>query len=90
MHRILIVDDEEGIRALLGAFLRRAGYGVETADSVASARVLLGQNSYDAVVCDIVLPDESGVVLMEEVRRRFPLVPVIMMTGMPTVETAAA
>ena len=90
MDRILVVDDEEGLRSLLGAFLRRAGYAVETADTVSRARALIGASSFDAVVCDIVLPDESGVALMDEIRRRDPLVPVIMMTGMPTVETAAA
>ncbi len=51
---------------------------------------MLEKISFDAIVCDIVLPDASGLVLLEEVRRRFLLVPFILMTGLPTVETAAS
>lgn len=90
MSRILIVDDEKSIRRTLRAILRDQGYEVETAEDADHARALLANGEWDVVVTDIVLPGVSGVDLLKAIRAAAPPdVQVIMMTGEPTVETAA-
>jgi signal transduction histidine kinase len=89
MSKILIVDDEKSIRVTLSAFLRGEGYEVEGAGDAMRALELLSQGSYDVVVSDIVLPRVSGVELLRQLREKDPEVQVIMMTGEPTLATAA-
>jgi two-component system, OmpR family, response regulator len=57
---VLVVDDHNEIRDSLGAFLRRSGRRVTTADSVASAREAMRVNRFDAIVLDIMMPGEDG------------------------------
>ncbi|WP_313587705.1 response regulator [Aquidulcibacter sp.] len=57
---ILIVDDHREIRDSLGAFLRRHGRRVTTADSVAQAREAMKVNRFDLIVLDIMMPGEDG------------------------------
>jgi len=90
MSRILIVDDERAIRVPLRAFLAREGYEVEIAADATEAQALLSTGVWDVVVTDIVLPGISGVELLKTIRATAPDVQVIMMTGEPTAETAAA
>jgi len=89
MSKILVVDDEKGIRVPLRAFLVAAGYEVEIAEDAIQAQALLSNGSWDVVVSDIVLPGVSGVELLKMIRAAAPYVQVIMMTGEPTAETAA-
>jgi len=89
MSRILIVDDEESIRLTLATFLSNAGYQVETAEDVPTALERLRDGNFDVVVSDIVMPRVTGVELLQAIRKESPRVHVIMMTGQPTVETAA-
>ncbi|MBI5687672.1 MAG: hybrid sensor histidine kinase/response regulator [Verrucomicrobia bacterium] len=90
MARILVVDDEESLRDTLAAFLSNAGYQVETAENVSAALERLKEGSFDVVVSDIVMPRVTGVELLQTIRQGSPRVQVIMMTGQPTIETAAA
>lgn len=87
--RVLVVDDEQGIRTFVRAFLERAGYDVAVAEDTDSAREQLASKQYDVVLSDIVLPGSSGVELLKAIREASPEVQVIMMTGAPTLETAA-
>jgi len=87
--RVLIVDDERSIRTTLRATLSAAGYDVEVAEDARQAQEILAKGECDVVVSDIVLPGVSGVDLLKAIRRAAPAVQVIMMTGEPTVETAA-
>ena len=87
--RVLVVDDEKSIRVSVRAFLEGAGYDVEVAEDALVARQLLADSDYDVVVSDIVLPRVSGVALLQQIRRTAPTVQVVMMTGEPTVDTAA-
>jgi DNA-binding response OmpR family regulator len=89
MPRILIVDDEKSIRLTLRAFLQDGGYEAGTADDATQAQALLCKDAFDVVVTDIVLPGVSGVELLKAIRAAAPAVQVIMMTGEPSVETAA-
>jgi len=87
--RILVVDDEKSIRISVQAFLQGAGYTVDVAEDALIALRRLEAENYDVVVSDIVLPGRSGVELLKSIRSISPDIQVIMMTGEPTVETAA-
>lgn len=89
MTRVLIVDDEKSIRRTLGEFLRAEGYEVIEAEDAETAQRRLEEAGFDVVVTDIVLPRVSGVELLHRIQALAPQVPVVMMTGEPTVETAA-
>ena len=91
MARILIVDDEKSIRLTLQEFLRDAGYEVETAeDATVAALQRLPSKDFDVVVSDIVMPRITGVELLQAIHKESPRIQVIMITGQPAVETAAA
>lgn len=91
MARILIVDDEKSIRVTLQEFLRDAGHEVETAeDAVVAALEQLPVKSFDVVVSDIVMPRITGLELLHAVHKESPRIQVIMITGQPAVESAAA
>jgi len=86
---VLLVDDEHGIRETLGLFLERDGHQVRTVADAPEAIKILASESFDAVVSDIVLPQISGVELLEKIRQVAPYTKVILITGEPTVNTAA-
>ena len=66
--RILIVDDERSIRELLEIFLKKEGFDVRTAQSVAEALELIKVTEFDLIVSDIRMPDMSGIDLLRHVR----------------------
>jgi PAS domain S-box-containing protein len=88
-YRILLVDDEEGIRFTLGTLLRKEGYLVDTASCLAEARLLTGNHLYDLAFFDIMLAGESGLDLLREIKETVPGTQVVMFTGSPHVETAS-
>ncbi len=88
--RVLLVDDEKGIRITLRKFLEGAGYQVSVAEDVAEALDVLADTDIDVVVSDVVLPGESGVSLLEHIQKISSGIQVIMMTGEPSVSTASA
>jgi DNA-binding response OmpR family regulator len=63
-QNILIVDDEAGVRDVLAEVLRRNGYAVEVAGTVAEANDLLGKHRYQVVVTDWRLPDGDGTLIV--------------------------
>ena len=90
MARVLVVDDNEGVRVVLKEVLWGLGHKVEVAESVAEALALVERASFDVVIADIVLPGQSGIELLHAVRATTPRVPVIVITGYPSMETAAS
>ena len=90
MARILIVDDEQSIRRTLGTFLERDGHTVATAEDTESAQALIDKEVWDVVVTDIIMPGAGGVVLLEKIREQDPTTQVVLITGEPSVDTAAA
>jgi PAS domain S-box-containing protein len=88
-YRILVIDDEESIRFTFEAFLREAGYHVETADSLEAAMPLIEQADYDAVFLDILLGRDSGMKVLKLSREYNPNGSVVMVTGAPDVNTAS-
>jgi DNA-binding NtrC family response regulator len=89
MARILVVDDEIGIRELLSEILYDEGHTVELAENAAQARTARLRARPDLVLLDIWMPDTDGVSLLKEWRSQGLLdMPVIMMSGHATIDTA--
>lgn len=86
---ILVVDDEPDIRRLLQEILEDEGYEVSTAENAAEARRLRRARRPDLILLDIWMPDVDGITLLKEWGEEEPQhIPVIMMSGHGTVETA--
>lgn len=86
--RILVVDDEPSLRAVLSANLRREGYQPVQATNGAEAIDALAMNDIDVVVTDLRMPHVDGMALLDYATANHPLVPVIMITAHGTVDTA--
>ena len=87
-QQILITDDEPRILSTLGEILQRAGYRVHVALSGEDALEILGQESIELAIVDLQLPTMSGIELTRRVVSDWNDVPVIMLTGHGTIETA--
>jgi len=85
---LLIVDDEESITEFLSLLFLQEGYAVETAGSVEGARREIARQSFDAVLCDVMMPDGSGLDLLREIKGTEPSPPVVMMTAYTSTKTA--
>lgn len=85
MPKILLVDDEPSIRFTMTEFLKREGYQPVAAADYDSALASFDAGEIDAAVIDIILPRKGGVRLLEELHRRAPDLPVVMMTGEPNI-----
>jgi CheY-like chemotaxis protein len=78
---ILVVDDVEVVRLVIGKILKRAGHSVEEADSGDHALARIAVRLPDAVVTDLWMPGSDGLGLMRALQEKFPAVAVIAMTG---------
>jgi two-component system nitrogen regulation response regulator NtrX len=87
-ERVLIVDDEKGIRSTLAAILGDEGYRPISVASGPEALVRIGEEVPDLVFLDIWLPGVDGIDTLAEIKRQWPELPVIMMSGHGTIETA--
>ncbi|MDW7774098.1 MAG: sigma-54-dependent Fis family transcriptional regulator [Desulfobulbaceae bacterium] len=88
--RILIVDADESIRFTFEQFLIKAGYGpVVSVATAAGALAAVKNDSYDLVICDILLEDIKGPELLKQLRNAGVDCPVVMITGAPDIDTAA-
>jgi DNA-binding NtrC family response regulator len=87
-HRILVIDDERSIREFLTILLEREGHSVTTAESVDEAKTQLAEGGHDLVICDLKLPDGSGLEVLEEARRRQLSVQFIIITAHTTPQHA--
>jgi DNA-binding NtrC family response regulator len=89
MAKILIVDDEIGIRELLSEILRDEGHDVQLAENAAAARAARNAGRPDMVLLDIWMPDTDGITLLKEWSANGQLtMPVVMMSGHGTIDTA--
>ena len=87
--RVLVVDDERGLREMLRVLLGRAGLDVTVAENVKSARARLSEDApYDAVVTDLLMPDGSGMDVLREVRGRSRETQVVLITAHAATERA--
>src|ERR1700752_1685800 len=84
---ILIVDDEENFLALLRWFLSNHGFEVETASNGEDALKLAETRSFNSALVDIKMQPIDGLTLLDELRQRFPVIKIVLMTAFPTVAT---
>ena len=82
---VLAIDDDAGVLAVLAAQLA-ADFEVVTAATAGQGRALLAQRSFDIVLCDLRLPDESGLNLLDWVRRTVPRTARVLLTGAARME----
>ncbi|HKK34205.1 MAG TPA: response regulator, partial [Desulfomicrobiaceae bacterium] len=87
-ERILIIDDEEDIRFSLSGVLEDEGFLVSEAGDGSEGLAFLRQNEVGLVFLDIWMPGMDGMAVLDEIRVRFPDLPVIMISGHGTIETA--
>ena len=85
--KILLVDDEEDFVEMLSLRLEAIGHDVTPAYTGRECLDILGQKAIDVVILDVKMPGMDGIETLKEIKKRFPLVEVIMMTGHGTVET---
>lgn len=87
-REILVVDDDQDVRALLKTNLEYEGFHVQTVDSLAAMRNRLKLTKFDAVLLDIFLSDENGLDALEGLVREYPQTKVVMLTGHGSVDLA--
>ena len=78
---ILVVDDDEPVRTMLARLLRTEGYTVVHAASAHDAHRQLAEAQPALVISDIVMPGESGIELRRQMAKRWPELPVILISG---------
>lgn len=81
-QRILVVEDEEDMGILLRRALERRGFRVNLAADGTEALAVLGSGPYDLLITDLLMPRMDGLRLAEAARRRWPHLPVILITGL--------
>jgi DNA-binding NtrC family response regulator len=88
MEKILIVDDEEGMRLAMSEALKRAGYITETSVDGISALAKLESEKYSMVITDMKMPKVTGMDLLREIKKISPDTKVILVTAYGTVDCA--
>jgi two-component system response regulator HydG len=88
LARILVIDDEEGIRFTFNKFLSDEGYQVVTANGSGEALSRIGEKEFDLIFVDIRLDGKTGIDILQEIRRRNLMCPVVIITGYPDIATS--
>lgn len=88
MKKILIIDDERSIRRALGEILLFEGYEVTEAEDGNNGIEVCKNASFDLVFCDIKMPGKDGMEVLAEIHTLFPELPIVMISGHGTIETA--
>lgn len=88
MADILVVDDDQSVATAFERFLAHEGHGCTIASNAEEAIRLVGERDPDLVVMDIRMPGIDGLQTLQEMRRRYPDVPVVMMTAFGTSQTS--
>ncbi|MDH3356249.1 MAG: response regulator [Desulfobacteraceae bacterium] len=86
---ILLVDDDQNFLSVAKKRLAKRGHAVQTASNGPEVFEKLQVKSIHVVVLDVKMPGMSGIEILKEIKKNFPLVQVIMLTGVPTVGCAA-
>lgn len=79
--RILLIDDEEKLRSLLKRLIALEGFTIYEANGLKTAGRLLEKEIIDIILCDVKLPDGNGVDFTEQIKNKFPLIEIIVMTA---------
>ena len=81
MDKILVIDDDPAMRAMIKQMLERAGYAVDEAENGALGMEKFRAQPASLIVTDIVMPDQEGIETIAEFRKDFPDVKIIAMSG---------
>jgi YesN/AraC family two-component response regulator len=81
MAKILVIDDEEQIRGLLKCIFHSQGHLVITADNGAVGLKMMAQEPFDLVITDIFMPEKEGMETIIEIKRDFPAVKILAVSG---------
>ncbi|MEO6287967.1 MAG: sigma-54 dependent transcriptional regulator [Dyadobacter sp.] len=81
MKKVLIIDDEEKLRGLIGRVVKLEGFDVTEAGDIKTALRKLDQAEIDIVLCDVKLPDGNGVEFLKTIREKYPLIETILLTA---------
>ena len=81
MARILVIDDQDSIRRVVRRALEQDGHEVFDASDGELGMEILESDSFDVVITDIFMPGQDGIVTLRQVRKRFPEVKVIVISG---------
>src|SRR5689334_18106313 len=79
--RVLVIDDEPDIRESLEVLLSHENYTVELAGNAAEGQKRLEASSFDLILLDLMMPDKSGMRLLEEIRARDQETPIFLITA---------
>jgi DNA-binding NtrC family response regulator len=88
--RILVVDDDEGIRKVLSTILMEEGYAVDTAENGREAIDRSNEKFYNLALIDIRLPDMEGLELLTKIKDTVPKMRKIIITGFPSLQNAVS
>ena len=88
--RLLVVDDEEAICEGCGRIFSRQGFDVEKCSDAAQGLSLASQNDFSAILLDVKMPGMDGIHFLEALRKLKPSMPVVLMTGYPSIPNAAS
>ncbi|MBY0244187.1 MAG: sigma-54 dependent transcriptional regulator [Sphingobacteriaceae bacterium] len=80
-NNILIIDDEDKLRSLLTRIISLENFNVFESDTYANALKKLKQKEIDVVICDVKLPDANGVELVKDIKQKYPLIEIILLTA---------
>jgi DNA-binding response OmpR family regulator len=85
--RVLVIDDDAGVREAVSYLLAAFGYDCQTATDGRSGLVRFDEESWDLVITDLVMPQVSGWAVIEAIRHRAPTMPIVLLTALhdPTV-----
>ncbi|MBI1777870.1 MAG: response regulator [Proteobacteria bacterium] len=81
MPRILVIDDESGIRSVIQTVLQREGHSVRCANDGKAGLAAFEQNKPDLVITDIIMPEKEGIETIQTIRKLDPLIPIIAISG---------
>jgi len=78
---VLVVDDEGAVRDLVAGMLRHLGYASQTAANAIDALSHIDTTAFDLVIADLHMPGMAGDQLADEIKKRKPMIPVLLITG---------
>lgn len=87
-EKILVVDDEQTVCTSIQKILSRRGYSVDNSLSAKDAVAKIKENKFDVVITDLMMPGTNGMELLEIIKKHYPELEVILITGYASIETA--
>ncbi len=85
MNKVLIIDDEEKLRNLLARLIKLEGFAVTEVGNIKAAYKAIEKEEPDVILCDVKLPDGNGVDFTKEVKAKYPIIEIILLTAYGTI-----